>query len=128
MTPSTNIRVSVQNMSCASCVGRVERALAAVPGVDAVNVNLASETAQAQIDSDTRVPAVIDALERAGYPARTGTVRLNIASMSCASCGASLFSECPDCGKIRHHLLPHCRHCGAETERWRTLGRPVPEP
>ena len=86
MTPSTNIRVSVQNMSCASCVGRVERALAAVPGVDAVNVNLASETAQAQIDSDTRVPAVIDALERAGYPARTGTVRLNIASMSCASC------------------------------------------
>ncbi|WP_420398552.1 heavy metal translocating P-type ATPase [Marinovum algicola] len=86
MTPSTNIRVSVQNMSCASCVGRVERALAAVPGVDAVSVNLASETAQAQIDSDTRVPAVIDALERAGYPARTGTVRLNIASMSCASC------------------------------------------
>ena len=66
MTPSTNIRVSVQNMSCASCVGRVERALAAVPGVDAVNVNLASETAQAQIDSDIRVPAVIDALERAG--------------------------------------------------------------
>jgi hypothetical protein len=49
-------------------------------------------------------------------------------AMSCASCGASLFSECPDCGKIRHHLLPHCRHCGAETERWRTLGRPVPEP
>jgi hypothetical protein len=34
---------------------------------------------------------------------------------ACPSCGTSLFEECGSCNKIRHSLLPHCRHCGAET-------------
>jgi len=84
-TPQT-LRVSVQNMSCASCVGRVERALSALPGVSDVSVNLASETAQAQIDHPDRIAETVRALEQAGYPARTQSVRLNVASMSCASC------------------------------------------
>jgi hypothetical protein len=33
---------------------------------------------------------------------------------TCPSCGTALFSECPSCHKIRHALLPHCAHCGAE--------------
>ncbi|MDD9727635.1 heavy metal translocating P-type ATPase [Roseovarius sp. SK2] len=86
MPESRELRFSVQNMSCASCVGRVERALLALPGIDEVNVNLAAETAQVQIDSDARIPEVIGALDNAGYPARTQTVRLNVSSMSCASC------------------------------------------
>jgi Cu+-exporting ATPase len=73
-------------MSCASCVGRVERALSALPGVEEVNVNLAAETAQVRIDSETRIPELIDALDRAGYPVQTQTIRLNVSSMSCASC------------------------------------------
>ncbi|MGK7655059.1 heavy metal translocating P-type ATPase [Roseovarius sp. B08] len=86
MPSSRELRFSVQNMSCASCVGRVERALLALPGIDEVNVNLAAETAQVRIDSDARIPEVIGALDNAGYPARTQTVRLNVSSMSCASC------------------------------------------
>src|SRR4051812_22602309 len=35
----------VSGMSCASCVGRVEKALGKVPGVTNVNVNLATERA-----------------------------------------------------------------------------------
>jgi predicted RNA-binding Zn-ribbon protein involved in translation (DUF1610 family) len=35
---------------------------------------------------------------------------------SCPSCGSSLFEECPSCHKIRHVMLPHCSHCGAEKE------------
>jgi hypothetical protein len=35
---------------------------------------------------------------------------------ACPSCGATLFEECTECQKIRHSLLPHCRHCGAEKE------------
>jgi len=73
-------------MSCASCVGRVERALAELPGVSDVRVNLASETVQAQIDTPMRISETIAALDEAGYPARTQSVRLNVASMSCASC------------------------------------------
>ncbi|GGH18632.1 Cu+-exporting ATPase [Cribrihabitans marinus] len=86
MQTTQDLRVSVQNMSCASCVGRVERTLLAVPGIEEVSVNLATETVQARIDSAQRLPDAIDALERAGYPARTQTVRLNVSSMSCASC------------------------------------------
>ncbi len=35
---------------------------------------------------------------------------------TCPSCGRSLFVECTACHKIRHALLPHCSHCGAESE------------
>lgn len=34
----------------------------------------------------------------------------------CPSCGSSLFEECSSCHKIRHSLLPHCAHCGAEKD------------
>jgi len=34
-------RLSVEGMTCASCVGRVERALKGVEGVSEANVNLA---------------------------------------------------------------------------------------
>ena len=86
MPDSQTLRLSVQNMSCASCIGRVERTLSALPGVDDVHVNLANETAQAQIDAPERISDVMTALDEAGYPARTRDVRLNVASMSCASC------------------------------------------
>ncbi|MHB0956526.1 MAG: hypothetical protein ACYC0X_10030 [Pirellulaceae bacterium] len=33
---------------------------------------------------------------------------------TCPSCGSVLFEECGACRKIRHTLLPHCMHCGAE--------------
>lgn len=29
----------------------------------------------------------------------------------CPSCGTVLFEECPQCGRIRHALLPWCEHC-----------------
>lgn len=33
---------------------------------------------------------------------------------TCPSCGSALFAECPSCHKVRHVMLPHCVHCGAE--------------
>ena len=86
MSHAQTIRLSVQNMSCASCVGRVERALTSLAGVSDVSVNLASETVQAHVDAPERVSEIAAALDTAGYPARVQTVRLNVASMSCASC------------------------------------------
>jgi P-type Cu+ transporter len=86
MSDPRTLRLSLQNMSCASCVGRVERGLTALPGISDVRVNLANETAQAQIDAPERIAEIATTLQEIGYPARTGSVRLNIASMSCASC------------------------------------------
>ncbi|MFX0540369.1 heavy metal translocating P-type ATPase [Roseovarius sp. S4756] len=86
MPKSHPLRFTVENMSCGSCVGRVERALTGLPGVSDVTVNLAAETVQAQIDVPERTGDIVAALQQAGYPPRVQTVRLNVASMSCASC------------------------------------------
>ncbi|NOX74723.1 MAG: heavy-metal-associated domain-containing protein, partial [Alphaproteobacteria bacterium] len=44
-TAHADVTLSIEGMTCASCVGRVEKALLAVPGVDGAAVNLATETA-----------------------------------------------------------------------------------
>jgi Cu+-exporting ATPase len=43
--PTVTLQLAVQDMTCASCVGRVEKALQKVPGVLSASVNLATETA-----------------------------------------------------------------------------------
>jgi len=35
---------------------------------------------------------------------------------TCPACGTALFDACGACGKVRHTKLPHCEHCGAETD------------
>jgi Cu+-exporting ATPase len=57
-------------MTCGSCVARVERALAGVPGVMVARVNLAGELARVSTDSSAIKPkSLIDAVRRAGYEA-----------------------------------------------------------
>ncbi|MEF3045899.1 heavy metal translocating P-type ATPase [Pseudotabrizicola sp. L79] len=86
MTQHFRITLSVEGMTCASCVGRVARGLSAVAGLSDVQVNLASETASFQADTPQAIGTAAQALESLGYPARTATVVLNIESMTCASC------------------------------------------
>jgi Cu+-exporting ATPase len=50
LNKSGAFELSVEGMTCASCVGRVERALKKVPGVQEAVVNLATEKASLQID------------------------------------------------------------------------------
>src|SRR5579884_888559 len=63
--PETDL--SIEGMTCASCVRRVERALLKVPGVEGAGVNLATE--QAVVRGDAPLPALLAAVERAGYHA-----------------------------------------------------------
>ena len=64
------LNFQVSGMSCASCVGRVEKALARVPGVLNASVNLAAETAQVTYQAGLASPSVIaEAATAAGYPA-----------------------------------------------------------
>ena len=62
--------LQIGGMSCASCVGRVEKALAKVPGVAAVSVNLATEKASVQALPTVTAAALTAAVEKAGYTAR----------------------------------------------------------
>lgn len=86
MARKTSFNVGIEGMSCASCVGRVEKVLSAVDGVSEVSVNIASDSARFSLDDPNRLQDVARALDQAGYPVRTSTVTLSIASMSCASC------------------------------------------
>ncbi|MFT4960265.1 MAG: heavy metal translocating P-type ATPase [Paracoccaceae bacterium] len=85
MTDFIDHHLFPDGMSCAACVGRAERAIAAVPGVTMASVNLATHTAQFHGDADTIV-AVQQALASAGYPARELKTVLQIDQMSCANC------------------------------------------
>ncbi len=86
MTAPSDLTLNIEGMSCASCVGRVERALRALPGVSDVSVNLASETARLHHDARSGTDDIFATLEKAGYPARIGDMVIRIDEMTCASC------------------------------------------
>jgi Cu+-exporting ATPase len=57
----------VLGMTCASCVGRVEKAIRAVPRVNRAHVNLATERAHVVMDAGGSPAAVAAAIRSAGY-------------------------------------------------------------
>jgi P-type Cu+ transporter len=71
--PTQLLTLAVQGMTCASCVGRVEKALAQVPGVVEASVNLATETAQVRLrgrgDEAAQIATLVAAVVAAGYQA-----------------------------------------------------------
>jgi heavy metal translocating P-type ATPase len=81
------LEISVSGMTCASCVGRVERALASVPGVKAVAVNLATERARVTLaDAKADTAALAAAIRKAGYEPTEDTTEFKVSGMTCASC------------------------------------------
>ena len=85
---STSLSLPVAGMTCASCVARVEKALAKVPGVRAASVNLATERASVEGDGELDALALAAAVERAGYQVAREPLALDIEGMTCASCVA----------------------------------------
>ncbi|MFF2047959.1 heavy metal translocating P-type ATPase [Stenotrophomonas bentonitica] len=84
--PLSRLSLPIEGMTCASCVGRVERALTAVPGVQTASVNLATERADLSFIGAPDPQAAVRAIERAGYTVREATTELSIEGMTCASC------------------------------------------
>ena len=82
------IKLQVTGMTCASCVMRVEKTLAAVPGVQAASVNLATEEASVRADPGVTADALAAAVRQAGYDVATTEVTLQVEGMTCASCVA----------------------------------------
>lgn len=74
----------INGMTCASCAGRIERALQQVPGVHSASVNLLAE--HAQVQGDAALSALIAAVTNAGYAVPQQSVELRISGMTCASC------------------------------------------
>lgn len=62
------VDIGIHGMTCASCVGRAERALKKVPGVQEVSVNLATESARVMVTASEQIEARLRrAVRDAGY-------------------------------------------------------------
>ncbi|WP_310797484.1 heavy metal translocating P-type ATPase, partial [Burkholderia thailandensis] len=105
-TASTHatLELDIGGMTCASCAGRVEKALSQVPGVARAAVNLATEKATVEADAHVDAARLVDAVRQAGYRASPvsdpssacaplsetasahATLELDIGGMTCASC------------------------------------------
>jgi Cu+-exporting ATPase len=82
----------IEGMTCASCVRRVERALAKVPGVTAANVNLATEKATVAYDpAQADLGRLTGAVEKAGY--KVGPTPVPAATGGSAATAATSTSE-----------------------------------
>lgn len=97
--PAPQIEFEIEGMTCASCVLRVERALAGLPEVQAASVNLATEKAMVTVAPTAAPGGVREAASRAvaaaGYAVRAAEtapgaspehLQLAITGMTCASC------------------------------------------
>lgn len=83
---ASTLTLPIEGMTCASCVGRVEKALARVPGVGRANVNLATERAEITLVAPVERSALVSAVEEVGYAVPSAAVELAIEGMTCASC------------------------------------------
>ena len=66
---SVTAELAIGGMTCASCVRRVEKALAKVPGVGQVSVNLATEKATVHAEPSVSREQLVAAVTKAGYEA-----------------------------------------------------------
>src|SRR5689334_1695771 len=62
------IDLSVEGMTCAGCVQRVQGALSAVPGVASASVNLANR--RARVSGSAPLDALLQAVDAVGYHAQ----------------------------------------------------------
>ena len=69
MLHAAEVNLGIDGMTCASCVGRVERALKRVPGVLAAEVNLATERARVTAGPEVTADRLAAAVREAGYGA-----------------------------------------------------------
>ncbi|TSA85520.1 copper-translocating P-type ATPase [Deinococcus detaillensis] len=84
---SATLEIGVQGMTCASCVGRVERGLKKVDGVEDATVNLATERATVRFDAaQTDAKTLIAKVRDVGYEPITAELDLPITGMTCANC------------------------------------------
>ena len=63
------LKFNVTGMTCAACSARVEKVTNGVPGVEKADVNLLAGTMQVEASSEEVAPAIIRAVQDAGYNA-----------------------------------------------------------
>ncbi|MGO3620549.1 MAG: heavy metal translocating P-type ATPase [Pseudomonas helleri] len=112
MLVPTQFDLPIDGMTCASCAGRVEKALAKVPGVESVSVNLATEQARIQAPAES-LAALVDAVQQAGYSVPAHSLELDVGGMTCASCSGRVekaLSKVPGVERVSVNLANERAH------------------
>jgi P-type Cu+ transporter len=89
MSSLTTFNLPISGMTCASCAGRVERALAKVADVASVSINLASEQVRVEAPADS-LEQLVNAVSAAGYEVPSERLELALSGMTCASCAGRI--------------------------------------
>ena len=89
MSSLTTFNLPISGMTCTSCAGRVERALAKVADVASVSINLASEQARVEAPADS-LEQLVSAVSAAGYEVPSKRLELALSGMTCASCAGRI--------------------------------------
>jgi Cu+-exporting ATPase len=88
------VDLSIGGMTCPHCPPKLEKALAAVPGVHHARINLATGIAHIGFDPDrAKIADLTQAIRRAGFVPGTVKTRIPVANMHCTSCVIRIESE-----------------------------------
>ena len=82
--------IPVVGMHCAGCSGRVERAVAALPGVGSAQVDLGRMTLNVEGAESLTAQSIADAITKAGYAVPHAEHELKIEGMTCAGCAGKV--------------------------------------
>jgi Cu+-exporting ATPase len=78
-------------MSCASCAARIEKEVAALPGVAKAGVNFAMARLTAEYDpAEVTADAIIGKVSQLGYTVAAEKLEFSLTGMNCASCAARI--------------------------------------
>ncbi|MEO5743818.1 MAG: heavy metal-associated domain-containing protein, partial [Terracoccus sp.] len=66
---TSEVRLSITGMTCASCSARIERRLTKMPGIDSASVNLATEKALVAFTAPVTAQQIVTEVEKTGYGA-----------------------------------------------------------
>lgn len=87
MAEARQVTLPIQGMTCAACVGRVEKVLKNLAGVTDARVNLATNKATVDFDSDKiGIPDMVKAVADLGYGVTAEELSLKVTGMTCAAC------------------------------------------
>ena len=78
--------LTIEGLNCGGCVSKTEKALNGVDGVSEASVNLATGKARVQAGDSVSLPALKEAVQKAGFDVATETFRFQITGMHCGSC------------------------------------------
>ncbi|MFC7233773.1 heavy metal translocating P-type ATPase [Halosegnis marinus] len=88
---TVTVRLDVGGMSCANCSATVEEALDSLDGVEAANVNYATDEGTVEYDPErVSLAAIRDAVADAGYSLVTDSVTVSVTDMTCANCATTV--------------------------------------